>query len=59
MNSEFDTLRSSVSKSLLAFVFLVAAALPASTEPLRSTGTVDVFFSPSGGATETVVQELN
>jgi phosphatidylserine/phosphatidylglycerophosphate/cardiolipin synthase-like enzyme len=42
----------------VTFIFL-AIALPVSAEQFRSTGTVDVFFSPNGGATTAIVRELD
>jgi phosphatidylserine/phosphatidylglycerophosphate/cardiolipin synthase-like enzyme len=33
--------------------------LPVSAEEFRSTGTVDVYFSPNGGATTAIVKELD
>src|ERR1039457_66989 len=41
---------------LMLAAFLSTAAIAA---PLTSTGTVEVFFSPKGGATEAVVQEIH
>jgi phosphatidylserine/phosphatidylglycerophosphate/cardiolipin synthase-like enzyme len=41
---------------LMLAAFLSTAAIAA---PLPSTGTVEVFFSPKGGATEAVVQEIH
>jgi len=29
------------------------------SEPIQSTGTIDVYFSPRGGATEAIVKEIN
>lgn len=37
-------------------IFLSTAAIAA---PLPSTGTIQVFFSPKGGSTEAIVQEIN
>jgi len=38
---------------------LLATVLTACAEQFRSTGTVAVFFSPNGGATEALVRELD
>lgn len=46
-------------KPLLIALILIATALPLSAEQLRSTGTVDVYFSPNGGATTAIVRELD
>lgn len=40
-------------------LILLTTALPLSAEPLKATGTVEVFFSPDGGATAAVVRELD
>jgi len=45
-------------KTLLVTLILLATVLPVSAEQFRSTGTVDVFFSPNGEATTAVVREL-
>lgn len=41
------------------FLILLATVLPVSAEQSKSTGTTDVYFSPSGGATAAVVRELD
>lgn len=46
-------------KPLLITLILLATALPLPAEPLKSIGTVDVFFSPNGGATKAIVRELD
>lgn len=38
---------------------LLLLTLPVSAEPFKSTGTVDVFFSPDGGAAAAIVRELD
>jgi phosphatidylserine/phosphatidylglycerophosphate/cardiolipin synthase-like enzyme len=48
-----------ISRCLLIALFLLATVLRISAEESRSTGTVDVYFSPSGGATTAVVGELD
>jgi len=45
-------------KSLLVAIILLLS-VPAWSAPLPSTGTVDVYFSPRGGATEAIVSELS
>jgi len=44
---------------VLALTIFLATALPANGEEFKSTGTVDVFFSPNGGATAAIVRELD
>ena len=50
---------------IIAFIFLasaicpVAPLSPAYAHLLKSTGTVDVYLSPNGGATEAIVRELD
>jgi phosphatidylserine/phosphatidylglycerophosphate/cardiolipin synthase-like enzyme len=44
---------------VMSFVLVCALCLPAHTEQFRSVGTVDVFFSPRGGATDAVVSEIS
>jgi phosphatidylserine/phosphatidylglycerophosphate/cardiolipin synthase-like enzyme len=46
-------------KTLVITLILLATVLPASAEQFKSTGTVDVFFSPNGGATAAIVRELD
>lgn len=53
------TMRIEVRKMVLLALMLLATALPVSAEQFRSTGTVDVFFSPTGGATDAIVRELH
>jgi phosphatidylserine/phosphatidylglycerophosphate/cardiolipin synthase-like enzyme len=43
---------------LSVFIALQFAILPATGAPITSTGSVEVFFSPNGGATEDVVREI-
>lgn len=44
--------------ALLISLILALPAVPAFSAPIPSTGTVDVYFSPKGGATEEVVAEI-
>lgn len=46
-------------ETLLVALILLAIILPVSAEQFKSTGTVDVYFSPNGGATTAVVRELD
>ena len=46
-------------KALLVILILLSITVPVFAEQFRSTGTVDVFFSPNGGATDAIVRELN
>ena len=46
-------------KTLLITLILLATALTVSAEQFKSTGTVNVYFSPNGGATTAVVRELD
>jgi len=43
---------------LISCVLICALCLPAHAEQFRSTGTVDVYFSPRGGATDAVVRVI-
>lgn len=43
--------------SIIATLLLIST--PVSAEEFKSTGTTDVFFSPTGGATEAIVKEIN
>jgi phosphatidylserine/phosphatidylglycerophosphate/cardiolipin synthase-like enzyme len=52
-------MRNEMRKMILLALILLATVLPVSAEQFRSTGTVDVFFSPNGGATGAVVRELD
>jgi len=48
-------------KTLKRFNFLIVlliVLLPAHGSSMPSTGNVEVFFSPNGGATEAVVKEI-
>jgi len=46
------------SRLLFSCLLLCALSLPAQAEQLRCIGTMEVFFSPRGGATEAVVREI-
>jgi len=46
-------------KTLLITLLLCAATIPVFAEQFKSTGTVDVYFSPNGGATAAVVRGLD
>jgi phosphatidylserine/phosphatidylglycerophosphate/cardiolipin synthase-like enzyme len=49
-------------RTLLLACFLVIFILsltPIQAEQFKSTGTIDVYFSPNGGCTEAIVKELN
>lgn len=46
-------------KILFGVFILLSFTVPSFSEQFRSTGTVDVFFSPNGGATSAVVRELD
>ena len=46
-------------EAILVTLLLLATVLPVSAEQFKSTGTVDVYFSPNGGATAAVVRELD
>jgi phosphatidylserine/phosphatidylglycerophosphate/cardiolipin synthase-like enzyme len=39
--------------------FIIIINSPAIAEPINSTSTADVFFSPNGGATEAIVKDIN
>lgn len=43
---------------LIISAFLAVATVPGFAGPVSSTGTIEVFFSPQGGATEAVVVEI-
>ncbi|MDD2539507.1 MAG: phospholipase D family protein [Desulfuromonadaceae bacterium] len=43
----------------LSFIFLFALTTTAWSAPLPSTGTVAVYFSPRGGATEAIISEIS
>jgi phosphatidylserine/phosphatidylglycerophosphate/cardiolipin synthase-like enzyme len=45
-------------RQIFIAVFFLLAVSAANAEPLKATGTIEVFFSPRGGATEAVVQEI-
>lgn len=45
-------------KLLFCTLLLLALHIPAHAEQLRCVGTMEVFFSPRGGATEAVVREI-
>ena len=50
-----------MTNSLIAFVISLLLALPAVpvfSAPIPSAGTIEVYFSPRGGATEAIVQEI-
>lgn len=51
------TVRSRMSR-ITIFFFIVVFAATAIAAPMPSTGTVEVFFSPHGGATEAIVSEI-
>jgi phosphatidylserine/phosphatidylglycerophosphate/cardiolipin synthase-like enzyme len=42
----------------IIFFFIVMFAATAIAAPMPSTGTVEVFFSPHGGATDAIVNEI-
>jgi hypothetical protein len=42
--------------STLVFITLTTSCL---SESFHSTGTIDAYFSPRGGATEVIVKEIN
>lgn len=47
-------------KFIFLFIFSVLTlVLPARAEHFKATGTEDVYFSPNGGATAAIVNELN
>lgn len=39
--------------------FIIIINSPAIADTFKSTGTIDVFYSPNGGATEAIVNEIN
>ncbi|MRR08309.1 MAG: phospholipase D family protein [Deltaproteobacteria bacterium] len=43
---------------VISCALICAFCLPAYTEQFKATGTVDVFFSPRGGATDAIVSEI-
>lgn len=43
---------------VMSCVVICALCFPAYTEQFKATGTVDVFFSPRGGATDAIVSEI-
>lgn len=45
-------------KLLLSCLLLCSTYLPAHAEPFKCVGTMEVYFSPRGGATEAVVREI-
>jgi len=49
-----------MNKQVITMITLLLLVLPlvASAEQLKATGTVDVYFSPRGGATEAIVNEI-
>jgi phosphatidylserine/phosphatidylglycerophosphate/cardiolipin synthase-like enzyme len=44
---------------LLAIIFALLLSLPAIAATIPATGTIEVYFSPKGGATEAVVAEIS
>ena len=46
-------------KIILVAAILLSITAPVCAEQFQSTGTVDAFFSPNGGATGAIVWELN
>lgn len=54
--SDHRTIKSVV--ILVISAFLMLPTVPSIADPIPSTGTVEVFFSPRGGATEAVTQEI-
>jgi phosphatidylserine/phosphatidylglycerophosphate/cardiolipin synthase-like enzyme len=48
-----------MSKALLVALIILSITAPVCAEQFRSTGTIDVFFSPAGGATDAIVRELS
>jgi len=46
-------------KTLLVTLILLAITARVFAEQYKSTGTVDVFFSPNGGTTGAVVSEID
>lgn len=45
-------------KTLVATLLLFALCLPSYGERYKATGTIDVYFSPRGGATDAIVREI-
>lgn len=54
--SDHRTIKSVV--ILVISAFLMLPTVPSIADPIPSTGTVEVFFSPRGGGTEAVMQEI-
>ncbi|MGD0820866.1 MAG: phospholipase D family protein [Desulfomonilia bacterium] len=60
MKSESCTQQKLIAYSLLFLVFFYIMPLSqAQAEEFKSVGTTDVYFSPKGGCTEAIVQEIN
>jgi hypothetical protein len=45
--------------SILTFITIISLHSLAIAEPIISTCAIDVYFSPNGGATETIYKEIN
>lgn len=50
---------SRLGKRLLVPLIFLMTTMPALGEQFKATGTVDVYFSPNGGATEAIVREID
>jgi len=42
-----------------AFIIIISLHSPTIADTFKSTGTIDTYFSPNGGATEAIVKEIN
>lgn len=47
-----------MNKLIAAILLTLTIALPAFSDTIPATGTVDVHFSPAGGATAAIINEL-
>ena len=63
---EVDTLPSSkhssiIKRLLLSLLLLLCLSIPplSQADQFKSVGTTDVYFSPNGGAAESIVKEIN
>ncbi|MHB9148248.1 MAG: phospholipase D family nuclease [Candidatus Amoebophilus sp.] len=45
--------------ALLSTLVFITLTIPCLSESFQSTGTIDAYFSPRGGATEAIVKEIN
>lgn len=47
------------SKAILSVLVFITLATPCVSESFKTMGTIDVYYSPRGGATEAIVKEIN